>query len=76
MIFVGGLAGWIATLLLNQRRHLVANIVIGLVGSIGGAFAARRLETHFAPGMANGLLLSTVGAVLLLALFNLFRRRA
>jgi len=75
MFFVGGLAGWIASLLPNQRRNLVSDIVIGVVGSIGGAVAARQVDAHIAPGMASSLLMSALGAVLLLTVFGLFRRR-
>jgi uncharacterized membrane protein YeaQ/YmgE (transglycosylase-associated protein family) len=76
VIFVGGLVGWIASLVRGQRRDLAIHVIIGLVGSFGGALAAHRLDAHILPGMASSLLMSTVGAILAMAIFSLFRRRA
>jgi uncharacterized membrane protein YeaQ/YmgE (transglycosylase-associated protein family) len=74
-IFVGGLAGWIAGMTLNRRHGLLFNLLSGLAGSFLGAFLARRLDVHILPGLASSLVLSTVGAVLLLTILGLFRRR-
>ncbi len=74
-IFVGGLAGWIAGMTLNQRHGLLFNLLAGLCGSFIGAVLARLLDIKVLPGLASSLVLSVIGAVLLLAVLSLFRRR-
>ena len=76
VIIVGGLAGWIASLLAGQRHGLGPNLLTGVVGSFIGAVVANRLGIDILPGLASSLLLSAVGAVFLLSLLGLFRRRA
>jgi len=74
-IIIGGLAGWIANLVFNRRRSLPVDILIGVSGSIIGALVARQFDLHILPGLGTSLMLSTLIAVLLLAVFGLFRRR-
>lgn len=38
-IVIGGLAGWIASLVMKTESGLVRNIVIGIVGALIGGFA-------------------------------------
>ena len=76
VIIVGGLAGWIANLLVKQRHGLLFNLAVGVIGSFIGAIAANRLGIDILPGLASSLLISAVGAVVLLSLLGLFRLRA
>jgi len=76
VIIVGGLAGWIASLLVGRGQGLGANLLIGVVGSFLGAVVANRLGIDVLPGLASSLLLSALGAIVLLSLLGLFRRRA
>jgi len=73
-IIIGGLAGWIASLLVKQRHGLLVDVMVGIVGSFLGALSASRLGLRVLPGLATSLLISTLGAVLLLSLLRLFRR--
>lgn len=80
-LIVGGLIGWIASMIMgtNAQQGILLNIVVGVVG----AFLAGVLLTPlFGIGTLNqgnfsfpALLISLVGAVILLAVVNLFRRR-
>lgn len=74
-VLVGMTAGWIAGLLLNRRHDLLANLLIGVLGSFIGAFLVRRLDIEIAPGFVPSLVVSSAGAVVLLAVLSLVRGR-
>jgi uncharacterized membrane protein YeaQ/YmgE (transglycosylase-associated protein family) len=79
-IVVGGIVGWVASMIMgtNARQGTLLDIVVGIVG----AFLAGLLLTPlFGVGTINqgdfslpALLISLVGAIILLAIVNLFRR--
>lgn len=79
-IVVGGLIGWVASMIMktNEQQGMFLNIVVGIVGSMLGGWLISPLlgagtinQSDFSLG---GLLVSLVGAVILLAIVNLFRR--
>jgi len=79
-IIVGVIIGWLASLIMHTdaQQGTLLNIIVGIVG----AFLAGWLLTPlFGIGTINSgnfslpaLLLSLVGALILLAIVNLFRR--
>lgn len=78
-LILGGLAGWIASKLLyrDAQQGILMNIVVGILG----AFLANVLLTPLFGGEARldtidvwSFLLSVGGAVVLLAIVNLFTR--
>lgn len=80
-LILGGLAGWIASLILNRNEGMgiFLNIVVGIVG----AFLANLLlaplfgtEATLDELSLSGFLMSVLGAVVLLAIVNLFTRRS
>lgn len=80
-IIVGGLAGWIASMLMNRDAEtgILGNIVIGIIG----AFLANLLlapifgeDVSLSDPSLAGFLLAIGGAVVLLAVVNLFTRRS
>ncbi len=81
-IIVGGIIGWLASIVMktDAKQGLFLNIVVGIIGAfLGGLF----LSPLFGVGTINGndfsapgLLVSFLGAVILLAIINLFRRRS
>lgn len=76
MLLIGLVAGFLARLLVPGRdpMGLVATVALGLAGSVVGGFLARSL---FGDSDGVGLFGATVGAVILLLLWNAFvgRRR-
>jgi uncharacterized membrane protein YeaQ/YmgE (transglycosylase-associated protein family) len=80
-IIVGALIGWVASMMMgtNARQGTLIDIVVGIVG----AFLAGLLLTPlFGTGTINqgdfslpSLLVSLLGAVILLAIVKLFQRR-
>lgn len=78
-IVVGGLIGWVASMLMgtNGRQGVLLNIVVGIVGAflggwlLSGLFGSSTInQGNFS---ATGLLVSLLGAVLLLGVVRLLR---
>lgn len=79
-LIVGGILGWIASLIMrtDAQQGMFLNIVVGIIGAMLGGWL---LAPLFGTGTINqndfsisGLLVSLLGAVILLAIVNLFRR--
>jgi uncharacterized membrane protein YeaQ/YmgE (transglycosylase-associated protein family) len=79
-LVVGGIVGWLASLLMHTdaRQGILLNVIVGIVGAaLAGFFISPMLGL---PTINQGvfsigsLLISLVGAVILLAIVNLFRR--
>jgi uncharacterized membrane protein YeaQ/YmgE (transglycosylase-associated protein family) len=79
-IIVGGILGWIASMIMrtNAEQGMFLNIVVGIIGALLGGWL---LAPLFGTGTINqsdfslgSLLVSLLGAVILLAIVNLFRR--
>jgi uncharacterized membrane protein YeaQ/YmgE (transglycosylase-associated protein family) len=81
-LVIGGLIGWVASMLMRTdgQQGIVLNVVVGIVGAaLGGWFLSPMVgvstinQNNFS---LEGLLVSLVGAVILLAIVNLIRRGA
>lgn len=79
-IVVGGILGWLASLIMSTDREqgTLLNIIVGIVGAfLGGLLISPLLgvgtinQGDFSIG---ALLVSLLGAVILLAIVNLIRR--
>jgi len=80
-LIAGAVIGWVASVLMrtNSRQGLLMDIIVGIVGAfIGGYF----LSPMFGVGTINqnnfsmpALLVSLGGAIILLAVVKLLRRR-
>jgi uncharacterized membrane protein YeaQ/YmgE (transglycosylase-associated protein family) len=73
-IVIGIAAGWIAEQVMGRRHGLLTNLLVGIVGAFLGAFIANAMGIAFA-GFWGSLLISALGAVLLLWIVSMFRRR-
>lgn len=78
-LILGGISGWIASMITgkNEEMGIGLNIVVGIVGAFIGGW----LAGIFGLGPATGLnfwsfLISVIGAVILLAVVSLFKRRS
>ena len=82
-LIIGGLIGWLASIVMrtDAQQGILLNIVVGIIGSLlgsfllGGLFGAdgSLLSGAFDVGT---LVAAFVGALVLLAVVNLFRRGA
>lgn len=81
-IIVGGIVGWLASMVMrtDAQQGLILNIVVGIVGAFLAGLVLTPLLGIATINQNNfslpGLLVSLVGAIVLLALVNLFRRGA
>jgi uncharacterized membrane protein YeaQ/YmgE (transglycosylase-associated protein family) len=80
-LIVGGIAGWLASMVMKRDASMgiFLNIVVGCVGSvIGNALSGPLLGIRGSVQefSLTGLIIAFVGAVILLAIVNFFRRGA
>jgi uncharacterized membrane protein YeaQ/YmgE (transglycosylase-associated protein family) len=73
-IIIGLIAGWLAAKITNAPRGLFRNLVIGLIGSIVGGFLFSKLGLHVVPDFWGELITATIGAVVLLFLWQVIRK--
>ena len=76
-IILGGLAGWIASLIMgtNEQQGCLMNIVVGIVGAvIGGALFSALGGTGVTGFNLPSLIVATVGAVVLLWIVRAVRK--
>ena len=79
---IGGLVGWLASVVMRTdgQQGILLNVVVGIVGAILGGWILSPLVGVATINQSNfslaGLLVSLVGAVILLAIVNLVRRGA
>lgn len=74
-IIVGGLAGWLASLVANRDSSLgvVGNIVVGFLGGLIASFLFG--TDGLSHPTLGSFLLTVLGAVILLVIVNLFTRK-
>jgi uncharacterized membrane protein YeaQ/YmgE (transglycosylase-associated protein family) len=76
-IILGALVGWIAARLLGRDEGVIASIIIGVVGSFIGSLISSGLtgsDRAFLAFSWMGLFWSLIGAVILVAVLNMFSR--
>ncbi len=79
-LIVGGLIGWIASIVMktNGQQGVILNVIVGIVGALLGGWLISPLVGVSTINQDNfsiaGLAVSFVGAVILLAIVNFFRR--
>lgn len=74
-IVFGGLAGWIASLITRSEQSAVGDVIIGIIGAIVGGWLMQAFGQQGTTGFnLYSLIVAIVGAVVLLAIVNLFRR--
>ena len=81
-LVVGGVLGWLASIVMKTdgQQGIFLNVIVGIVGAlIAGFVIAPLLGTGTINSndfSVSGLVVSFIGAVVLLAIVNMFRRGA
>lgn len=75
-IVIGGLAGWIAGMIMKTQGSLVKNIIVGIIGALLGGF----LMSFFGAEGFTGFnlwsfLVALLGSVVLLGILNMLTKR-
>jgi uncharacterized membrane protein YeaQ/YmgE (transglycosylase-associated protein family) len=81
-LIIGGVVGWLASIVMKRdgSQGIILNIVVGIVGALLGGWLIGPMVG--APSINSGelsvgsLLVSFLGAVILLAIVNLISRRS
>ena len=82
LIIIGGILGWLASIVMrtDAQQGILLNVVVGIVGALLAGFILNPLigGGNIMSGDFSGssLLVSFLGAVVLLAIVNLIRRGA
>ena len=81
-LIVGGLLGWVASMIMgtNDTQGKLLNVIVGIVGAfLGGLLLAPLFDTgtiNQGDFSIGSLIVSLLGAIILLAIVGLFRRRS
>jgi uncharacterized membrane protein YeaQ/YmgE (transglycosylase-associated protein family) len=78
-LIVGGVVGWLASIIMrtDAQQGILLNVIVGIIGALLAGFI---ISPMIGVGTINegvtlaSFLVSLVGAVILLAIVNLFRR--
>ena len=77
-LIVGGIIGWLASIVMKRPEGTILNVIVGIVGAMLGGWLISPL---LGAGTINqndfsvpGLLVSFIGAIILLAIVNLVQR--
>jgi uncharacterized membrane protein YeaQ/YmgE (transglycosylase-associated protein family) len=79
-LVVGGLIGWVASMIMktDAQQGILLNVIVGIIGAMLGGWLISPLigagsinQSDFSLG---GLIVSLVGAIILLGIVNLVRR--
>jgi uncharacterized membrane protein YeaQ/YmgE (transglycosylase-associated protein family) len=78
-LIVGGIVGWLASLIMKTdgQQGILLNVIVGIVGAFIGGWLISPLvgvgtiNDSFSIG---SVVVSLIGAIILLAIINLFRR--
>jgi uncharacterized membrane protein YeaQ/YmgE (transglycosylase-associated protein family) len=73
-IVVGIVAGFLAEKIMGRNHGLLTNLIVGVIGALLGGFLAGVLNIGFA-GWIGSIIVATLGAVVLLFLLGLVKRR-
>ncbi|WP_226019069.1 GlsB/YeaQ/YmgE family stress response membrane protein [Novosphingobium sp. FKTRR1] len=79
LLVVGGILGWLASIVMRTdgQQGIILNVVVGIVGAMLGGWLLPPFigGGSIADGISSGtLIVSFLGAVILLAIVNLVRR--
>jgi uncharacterized membrane protein YeaQ/YmgE (transglycosylase-associated protein family) len=79
-LVIGGIIGWLASLVMrtDAQQGVVLNVVVGIIGALLGGWLISPLVGIGTINQDNfslpAMLVSLVGAIILLGIVNLFRR--
>jgi len=76
MIIVGGIAGWLASMVMarDASMGILLNIVVGIIGGLLGGFLFGTI-INTGTEWINYLITAFIGAVILLLIANLIQRK-
>jgi uncharacterized membrane protein YeaQ/YmgE (transglycosylase-associated protein family) len=79
VLVIGGVAGWIAGLIVRGSGYgIIGDIIVGLIGAFVGNWIVRafHFSLNFGSPLADRIIISVAGAVLLMLVVGLLRPRS
>ena len=73
-LVAGAVIGWLAGIVMHDQAGLVINIVVGVVGALIAGLLLNQPTINQSVFNLNALVISLIGAIVLLAVVNLVRR--
>jgi len=75
-LIIGGIVGWLASLVMRTdgQQGIILNIVVGIVGAFIAGLIFNGGSINSEPLDITNILVSLVGAIVLLGIVNLIRR--
>lgn len=76
-LLVGGLVGWVASMVMGTdgRQGIILNVIVGIIGAaLGGWLFGGAATINQGSLSINGLMVSLIGAIILIAVMKFFRR--
>lgn len=75
MLIVGGIAGWLASMVMRTdgQQGIILNVIVGIIGGFLGGLLLPMAGLALG-GWVGYLVTALIGAIVLLAIVNLFRR--
>jgi uncharacterized membrane protein YeaQ/YmgE (transglycosylase-associated protein family) len=73
-LIAGAVIGWAAGLVLGDRNGVVVNIIVGIVGAMIGGLLLGGPTINQSAFSLNAMVISLVGAIILLGIVHLIRR--
>ncbi|MCW8859191.1 MAG: GlsB/YeaQ/YmgE family stress response membrane protein [Deltaproteobacteria bacterium] len=75
-LLIGGVAGWLAGLIIKSRRFgIIWNIVVGVIGSVLGGWIFGELGISVGGKWMGPLVTATAGAIVLLFAISLVQKK-
>ncbi len=74
MIVIGGVAGLVASRIMNKSHSLTANVVLGILGAVGMNAILSSVLSIQLEGLFGQLLVAVAGSVVIIFLFQIIRK--
>jgi len=75
-LIIGALSGWLAGVIRQGYGFgLLGNIVVGIIGAYLGSWLFDQLDVHIGSGTVSQIATSVIGALVLLFLIGLVRKK-
>jgi uncharacterized membrane protein YeaQ/YmgE (transglycosylase-associated protein family) len=74
-VVIGGIIGWLASLLVKGRGlGLAGDIIVGIVGSVLGGWLLPKFGISLGAGLGGTIITGVIGAVILLLIIKMIKR--
>jgi len=75
MLVVGGVAGWLAGLIMKGGGFgVIGNIIVGVLGAFAGSYLFNLLDIRIASGIVGALITAVIGSVVVLFVIGLIKK--